>query len=130
MVKVLQMHPQCIGHANVSTTAQVNVGTQLAKLAPMDEHCEIVDGPSIEGNAVVLRLIVRDPEVLAGGPVFVCKLKSFTDIAVELFPEGQTPPAEADLRADAAKAAKKYMEENVGEIENLFGELERRQAIG
>lgn len=95
----------------------------------MDERCQIVDGPSIEGNAVVLRLIVRDPEVSDGGPVFVCKLKSFTNITVEEFPAGQTPPAEADLRAHAATAAKKYMEENVGELENLFGEIERRQAL-
>jgi hypothetical protein len=73
-------------------------------------------------------MIVRDPEVSDSGPVFVCKLKSFTDISVEEFPEGQTPPAEADLRARAATAAKKYIEENVGEIEHLFDEIERRRA--
>jgi len=96
----------------------------------MNDHCSIVDGPSIEDNAVVLRVIVRDPEGLDGGPVFVCRLKSFTDLTVELFPEGQTPIAEADFRADAAKAAKKYLAENLGTIEHLFAELERRQAAG
>jgi hypothetical protein len=104
------------------------LGTPFANLVVMNEHCSIVDGPGIEGDAVVLRVIVRDPAMLNGGPVFVCKLRSFTEITVEQFPQGQTPPADADLRADAAKAAKKYMEENIGDIEHLFAELERRQA--
>jgi hypothetical protein len=109
----------------------MNAGTPLATLALMhNQHCSIVDGPSIEDNAVVFRMIVRDPEVAGSGPVFVCKLKSFTDISVEEFPEGQTPPAEADLRAHAATAAKKYLEEHVGEMEHLFAELERRQVAG
>jgi hypothetical protein len=108
------------------------VGIRLAGYAwytrwVMNHSYSIVDGPKIEGETVVLRVVVEHPEAEDSGPVFVCRLNNFDDMTVETYPKGQTPQAEGEYRAEAAQAAHTYIAENMGELEALFEELGRRQ---
>ncbi|HTM43976.1 MAG TPA: hypothetical protein VL137_03420 [Polyangiaceae bacterium] len=92
----------------------------------MSHRSAVVDGPSIEDDAVVLRVVVEHPEAEDSGVVFVCRVRSFDDMTVEAFPLGQTPTLEGDYRAEAARTAQSFIDDNVDEFERLFEELGRR----
>jgi hypothetical protein len=86
----------------------------------------VVDGPSIEDDAVVLRVVVEHPEDEDSGVVFVCRIRSFDDMTVEPFPLGPTPILEGQYRAEAARTAQLFINDNVDDFERLFEELGRR----
>jgi hypothetical protein len=92
----------------------------------MRHPTSIVDGPKIEDDTVVLRVVVEHPELEDSGAVFVCRYRDFADLSVEAFPVGQTPQAEAEYRAEAVRAAQVYVDAHLGEMEELFEELARR----
>jgi hypothetical protein len=91
-------------------------------------RCSIVDEPVIEGDAVVVRVIVTDPNVEDSGRVFVCRLTGFDEMTVEAFPRDRTPHEGGEYRAEAAEFAKEYAEKNLDRFEELFEELARRGA--
>ena len=85
----------------------------------------IVDEPEIDGDAVIVGVIVEDPDLPDQGGVFVCRLTSYDDVAVETFPRGQTPPSEGESRVEAATAARAYATENRDLFDGLFANLPR-----
>lgn len=89
-------------------------------------RCTIVDEPKIEDDAVVLRVVHEDPDIEDAGRVFVCRMTSFDSMTVEEFPKGSTPNPEGEYRAEAAEAAREYLEENRDKMRTLFYELSRK----
>jgi hypothetical protein len=91
-------------------------------------RCSIVDEPTIEEGAVVVRVIVTDPAVENTGRVFVCRMTGFDAMTVEAFPRATTAHEGGEYRADAAAFAKQHAEANLDRFEELFEELARRRA--
>ena len=93
----------------------------------MPHRCSVVDGPKIEDDAVVLRVVVQHAEVEDSGAIFVCRLKNFSDMTVEAFPPEQTQQTDGEYRAEAARGAQAFVDSNVDEFERFFEELTRRR---
>ena len=83
----------------------------------------VVDEPEFDGQAVILRVVVEDPDVGEEGGVFVCRMTGYDDVAVESFPLGNTPSSDAESRVDAAAAARRYALENREQFDALFASL-------
>ena len=86
--------------------------------------------PAIEDDAVVLRVVVIDPQIEDSGRVFVCRMKAFDDLVIEAFPRESTIQEEGEYRANAAEFAREYAEANLDTFERLFEEVARRQGEG
>lgn len=91
-------------------------------------HCTILDEPVIEDDAVVVRVLHRDPSQEDVGRVFICRMASFDELTIDTLPEGLAPHVEGEYRAEAAQAAQAYAAENLSTFEELFEELARREA--
>jgi hypothetical protein len=92
------------------------------------QHARVLDEPKIDGDAVVMRVLHEDPAQEDSGRIFVCRLTGFDDMTIETFPVGRTPGSDGRYRAEAAAAAKRYVETHVEQLEELFEELARRRA--
>ena len=86
----------------------------------------IVGEPEVEGDVVVLRVVVEDPAETDSGGVFLCRMKDYGTISVESFPVGQTPSSRGEDRVDAAAAAMRYALENRNRFDALFAEISAR----
>ena len=83
----------------------------------------VVGEPEIEGDVVVLRVIVEDTGDSNSGGVFLCRMKDYGSISVETFPVGQTPSSQGEDRVDAAAAAMRYALDNQNRFDSLFAQL-------
>jgi hypothetical protein len=87
------------------------------------ENAVVESEPEIEDDAVVLRIVVEDPDGEDSGGVFVCRLRGFGSVTVERFPRDQSPVADGRLRAIAAITAMRHAVENHDAFESLFAAL-------
>jgi len=83
----------------------------------------IASEPEIGDGRVIVRVVVLDTDVEDTGEVFVCHLRSFDDVTVDTFPQGQTPSSAGEYRAIAAEAAREFALANREQFEELFASV-------
>ncbi|HEX7672435.1 MAG TPA: hypothetical protein VF395_22730 [Polyangiaceae bacterium] len=86
-------------------------------------NANIASEPEIDAGAVVLRVVVENPDEGETGSIFVCRMRGFDEITVEAFPEGLAAAASGESRAAAAEAVNLYASENREKLEGMFAAL-------
>ena len=84
--------------------------------------------PEIDGDAVVLRVVVEVPELEDTGGIFLCRMKGFGDTSVERLFRDLAPSADGRLRSLAAMAALEYAASHHDQFESLFARLASKPA--
>jgi hypothetical protein len=85
----------------------------------------VVDEPTVEDGAVVLRVAVEDPDREDDpGGVFVCRMTAPDEITVETFPVGSTPSSDGESRAEAVEAALAWTRDNKERFSELLAQIQ------